>query len=179
MQAGKRAGKDLQAWAMAARYTYRTNSKLTLAVEGAAASGGSNQNRSYTFENALASNHPIYGLMDMQSWKNTQILSLYATYKPSPMMTVDLGYHRFGLRDAADAWYGSSGTVNSGLVDPTGRSGREVGQELDLQVAYNPTPKIGLLAGASVFNPGRFVRSIRGKNSTDLTWLFAQVSFRF
>jgi len=179
VQAGKRQGKDLQAWAVAARYTYRPDPKLSLAVEGAAASGGSNPNRSFTFENALASNHPIYGLMDMQSWKNTQILSLYATYKPSASWTVDLGYHRFGLRDAADAWYGSSGTVNGGLVDPTGRSGREVGQELDLQVAYNPTAKLGFLAGVSTFNPGRFVRSIRGANATDQTWLFAQVSFRF
>lgn len=179
VQAGKRQGKDLEAWATAVRYSYRTNAKLTLAVEGAAASGGSNKDKSFTFENALASNHPIYGLMDMQSWKNSQVLSFYATYRPTSAWTVDLGYHRFGLRDAADAWYGANGAQNGGFLDPTGRSGREVGQEFDLQVAYNPTAKLGFLAGASVFQPGRFIRSIRGQNATEQTWLFAQVSYKF
>ena len=179
IQGGTRQGKALEAWATAARYTYKTTLQLSVSLEGTVASGGSNGDRSFTFDNSLASNHPIYGTMDMQSWKNSQVLSLLANYKPRPDVSIDLGYHRFGLRDASDSWYGAGGSPNGGFTDPTGAKGREVGDEFDLQAGFNVTPKFNLAVGASAFRPGRFIRAFRGVNAKDQHWFFVQATYRY
>lgn len=171
--------KSLKAWATAARYTVRVAPNLSVAVEGSAASGGSNDRESFTFDNSLASNHALYGTMDVHGWKNSQALAILVNFKPRADISVDLGYHRFGLRDAADAWYSSGGAPNPGFVDPTGSKGRDVGQELDLQAGFTLTPRFTLTVGVSTFRPGAFIRAFRGANTTDQNWLFMQAIYRY
>lgn len=179
LQVGRRGGKDLRAWATAARYTYTASPKLSVALEGSMASGGNNATTTFAFDNALAGNHQLYGKMDLQDWKNSQVLSLFVHYRPRPDVLIEFGYHRFGLRDASDAWYGSGGLPNGGFVDPTGSKGRDVGDELDLQVDYSVNSKLSVMVGASVFRPGNFIRGFRGKDTTNQNWLFVQASYRY
>ena len=179
LQAGRRRGKDLRAWAVAGRFTYVWSPKLSTTLEGSLASGGGNRHETFAFDNALASNHPIYGTMDLQGWKNSQVMSFVLNYRPQRDVSLDFGYHRFGLRDASDAWYGSGGLPNGGFVDPTGSKGRDVGDEFDLQADFTINPKVSLMVGASTFRAGNFIRGFRGSDTTNQNWLFVQATYRY
>jgi len=179
LQAGRRRGKDLRAWAMAGRFTYVWSPKLSTTLEGSLSSGGGNRHETFAFDNALASNHPIYGTMDLQGWKNSQVMSFVVNFRPQSDVGVDLGYHRFGLRDASDAWYGAGGLPNGGFVDPTGSKGRDVGDEFDLQADFTINPKVSVMVGASTFRAGNFIRGFRGKDTANQNWLFVQATYRY
>ena len=179
LQSGHRRGKDLHAWALAGRYTYVWSPKLSVALEGSLASGGGNGHETFAFDNALAGNHQLYGTMDLQDWKNSQVLSLFVNYRPRQDVNVEFGYHRFGLRDASDAWYGAGGLPNGGFVDPTGSKGRDVGDEFDLQADFTINPKVSVMVGASTFRAGNFIRGFRGSDTTNQNWLFVQATYRY
>jgi len=80
-----------------------------------------------------------------------------------------------GLDKASDAWYWCSG--RPARQDPTGKAGRDLGQELDLVLSYKHSKHWHFMAGYCHFFPGSFLR--RTGRSPDADWLFFQTLYIF
>lgn len=181
-QAGRYFGKSHEAWAFYSAIEWRASLKASVSIELNAASGGSGA-KSRTFDNLYPGNHRLYGTMDLQSWRNMNGLALNGRFKGSSKLDLWLAAHLFSLRDPKDAWYSDNGNPNTrkgGIFrDPTGRSGRDVGREVDLDITFRLDPRSTLAGGIGLFQPGRFVRSVLGTGATRQLWGFVSASYKF
>lgn len=181
-QFGHSAGRRQEAWALHARVGRTLSSDVQAFVEANSASGGGDADVSRTFDNLYPTNHPYYGLMDMQGWRNMNELVAGLDFSVTKSLGLRISGHLFSLRDVSDTWYAASGAANRfpGKVyqDPTGRSGRDVGRELDLEANWTVNKDSVLSAGLGLFNPGRFVERVRG-SSDPQTWGYVSWSFRY
>jgi hypothetical protein len=182
LQGGRNAGRRHEAWAVHGRAAYDLSVRHSLFIEANAASGGGTGNVSRTFNNLFPTNHPFYGIMDLQGWKNMNELALGLDLKARNDLLVRASWHGFSLRDSSDAWYGAGGAPNrfagGTYVDPTGTSGRDVGNEIDLEAAWTVNKAFTLSGGVATFNPGTFVRKLSG-NGDRQYWGFLQAQYRF
>lgn len=182
-QVGHRAGRRKQAGAIDAIATLPVVPKLSFSVQGSVASGGGSGDTTNTFDQLYPSGHDRHGLLDMAGWQNLRDLGLSFRFDPTRATSVKLQFHSLGLDSARDAWYGAGGGPNrrpGGLfLDPTGASGRDLGQEYDLDVSHNLNPHQTVRAGLSLFKPGNFVRSFNGAETRDQLFGYVQFAYRF
>lgn len=182
LQFGDYGDRKQAAWALHAQAGYSIDEKTGVYVLGNAASGGGDSDTHRTFDTLYPTAHNLYGLADMVGWQNSRELSLGVTHRPRPNLTLRGAYHRFWLDDARDAWYNALGGVNGRVggpfVDPTGRSGRDLGSELDVEAIYGFRKNVTLSAGLAAFSPGRFVRRVGGGDAVQ-TFGYVQAQFRF
>lgn len=183
LQAGTAAGKDLDAWALHVLAARPIGKSTKLTIEANAASGGGNADSSRTFDGLLGSNHKFYGSMDLQSWRNMEELAVQVDHRFEHNVSGKISWRKLSLRDPRDAWYGASGGVNSGpngpYVDPTGSSGRDIGQEIDLELSHSPRKDMSMSAGFGLFIPGRFVRRENGGSASRQQWAYFMAQWRF
>lgn len=177
-QLGRRNDQKLQAWAAGSKWSYQADSKWRVYGELGLASGGGDADTIRTFDQIYASNHSRYGIMDMQGWRNMTGFTLGANFKPNSKLSLSFEFHKFGLWDSEDAWYGDGGSRNGSFVDPSGNSGRDVGQEFNLYGSYAIDGKSQLEAGVGLFQPGEFIKSFPGKRDQQL-WGYLQYRIRF
>ncbi|MCX7800446.1 MAG: alginate export family protein [Fimbriimonadales bacterium] len=182
VQTGHRERRDLRAWAARARAGKKIGKKTQAYVDAYVASGGSNQEESFTFDMVAGSIHNYMGQMDLQGWRNVQGVTFGLSQAVTERLNLCLEYSRFGLYDAKDAWYNAGGGVNRGsggpFVDPTGSRGRDVGQELDLFGTYKVDKNASVHFGLCVFQPGRFVKSFSPDSHTNQVWGYVGVTWR-
>jgi len=82
----------------------------------------------------------------------------------------------FKLQQERDALYNAGGAPI--LSDPTGASGSDVGQELDLMVKFLVSPRADLLFGYSHLFSGDFViNTLGGRGGED--FYYGQCSVKF
>ncbi|HWD37881.1 MAG TPA: alginate export family protein [Fimbriimonas sp.] len=182
LQFGNDNGKTQQAWAYHIRYTLPILPKTTASIEYNAASGGSTSDTNRTFDSLFPTNHDLYGLSDLSVWRNLNDLAFTVQTDAVKNLTLKGEYHIQSLRDASDGWYGSNGInprVGGSFVDPTGKSGRDLGNEVDLLGIYK-TKNLGTFqAGIAFFNPGDFIKSFTGHaNQQIYGFLQYQVLFK-
>lgn len=128
------------------------------------------------FENLFPTNHLHYGYADLVGLRNLHDFRLSASARPHPRLTVQADYHRFLLAARRGPWKNAGGRVLG--FDPTGVSGRDLGQEFDLTVSVPVWERhLFLLGGYSVFLPGRFAIRTRGPETHHFGYL--QTSVRF
>lgn len=182
VQAGHREQKDVRAWAARAKASKRVGRKTVAYVDAYVASGGSNRSETFTFDMVAGSIHNYMGQMDLQGWRNVQGITFGLANTLTNRLNLCLEYSRFGLFDARDAWYNSGGGVNRGsrgaFVDPSGRRGRDVGQEVDLFGLYKIDGNASIHFGLCVFQPGRFVKSFAPDSHGNQVWGYVGLTLR-
>jgi hypothetical protein len=182
-QFGRYENKDIDAFAGHARVDYKVLPQWTLFSEANVASGGSSATKYHNFNQLQAGNHWWYGQMDMQGWENMKHLEAGVNFAPDKRLAVGLQWHAFELYDAKSAWYGVSGAINEGpagnFVDPTGASGKDLGQEIDLSGTYELTRDLQLQFGLATFQPGGFVRAFNGADTVNQYWGYFGVTAKF
>ncbi len=126
------------------------------------------------FFNFFPTNHPHYGYMDYEGWRNIR--------SPYGGVAVTRGRHfaqakthRFALDEARGPWKDAAGNVLG--ADPAGDSGRSVGTEIDLTYRFSWMEKAALEGGLSRFSPGRFARRRRGADPS--LWAYVMVTIGF
>lgn len=183
VQAGHTPSKRLSAWAFHGGAGYAFTKATKGFVEFNAASGGGNADTSYTFDNLLPTNHKFYGSMDLQSWRNMNEIAFGVEHQCNTKLNLKASWHSFSLRDPSDGWYGAGGGVNQGpngaYLDATGMSGRNLGSEIDLDVAYKYNPRTTVSAGFGLFSPGSFVKSRNGGQADAQEWAYVMLQIRF
>ncbi len=179
LQRGDRAGDPVRAYFTAARAGLGVSHRWKPRVWGEmiVASGDPDprDGEANRWDPYYWNSHSAQGSLDLFGRANDVCTSVGAEVQPVPAVRVQSEFVHLSLVRARDGWYDDAGTILR--VDPTGRSGREVGIEHDLTVRWDARPGIGLLAGWSHFAPGAFVRRTGGAPRTD--WAFAQMTATF
>ena len=110
-----------------------------------------------TFDQLYPTPHDKYGLADQFGWKNIHHLRTGLEARLHPKLSLAGGYHSFWLASATDALY----TAGSGVLAriPVGAPDRHVGQELDIQATFTPSPRLQIHGGYAHIFTGAFLKA--------------------
>ena len=129
-----------------------------------------------TFNQLFPLGHKYLGWMDIVGRQNIEDWNFQLTLTPHPTLEFILWWHIFHLQQARDALYDAGGTAIR--QDPTGASGRDVGNEADLAVRWTFRPRADVLFGYSHLFPGRFLLDTPG-GASGRDFYYTQFSLRF
>lgn len=178
-QFGHRGDDSHSARALAAKFykTVEETHQVRLGFEYDVATGDRDprDGRSGEFFNLFPTNHPHYGYADLMGWRNMQDFRPMFTVSPARRVKFDLDYHRLYLLEERGPWKSAGGAVLG--LDPAGRSGTHVGDELDLTLAFPLHKHLKILSGYSLFFPGEFARKTRGEDKQHFFYLQTLVDF--
>ncbi len=181
LQVGSRGNQDLFAQAATAGVGYRFPdvawtphvwAYYDFASGDSEAGTGGTAN---TFNQLFPFGHYYLGFLDQVGRQNIQDLNLHLNYYPTRWVTGVIQYHRYWLAEAQDALYNAGGRVVR--QDPTGRAGRDVGQEIDVFWNIHVTAHQDLWVGYSKLFAGDFIERTGSSDSPELFYL--QYSFRW
>jgi hypothetical protein len=183
-QVGSEGSKELKAWAGYTRLTTQIRPRLSGYLEADIASGGQSANVASNFTNPAGTKHLSNGIEDVQGWSNMEELAAQVGYQIPRGSLIELSYHRFWLYSAEDAWYNKNDLVNSSgatkFYDPSGKYGRDVGQEVDLDSSWSVEKSTVFSIGAAAFVPGSFVKSFLPAGQVrNQYWFYSQLNIRF
>lgn len=137
-----------------------------------------NSGRYTTFNQLFPFGHYYLGWIDVVGRQNIRDLNFHLYLYPANWVTVWAQYHCFQLDAARDALYNAAGTAIR--RDPTGRAGRDVGQEMDWVVSFHLSPHSDLLTGYSRLWGGGFLeRTANRGRAADADLFYVQYSFRW
>lgn len=180
-QLGRTAGLDHSAYALHSGLTLPAFGPTTAKIEFNLSSGGRSANHVRTFDDLYPSTHGQFGYVDTTTWRNTQEFAVKTTTKVAKDWSFDANYHNFQLFDAADGFYSTSGLnkgINGNFIDPTGQSGRKLGNELDFQLTHKFKNGEFLFA-YNIFQPGSFIRNLNGGVADNRTYFYTRLSVKF
>ncbi len=179
VQRGTRANDDVSAWFGVGRVTVDLHSawKSKLTFEHMRASGDRvpNDGKFERFDPVYWGGHGYQGALDIAGESNLADWCAGVVSQPVGAWTVQAELHSFSLMQARDYWVDDAGTTlrrNTG-----GTAGRRLGHELDASVKWDARSKASVLAGASRFWAGPFVRDTGG--GADLVWGYLQLTVAF
>lgn len=110
-----------------------------------------------TFDQLYPTPHDKYGLADQVGWKNIHHLRTGLEARLHPKLALAGGYHSFWLASATDALYSAGSAVLARI--PAGAPDRHVGQELDIQATFTPSPRLQLHGGYAHIFTGAFLKA--------------------
>ena len=99
----------------------------------------------------------FYGYLNLFFWANLRDAEIDLRATPRPWLSLFAEFHHFNLDEATDAWYTTG--LKVARRDPTGRSGTDSGNEVDVRFTATPWKHIELMAGLGRFFPGGFIRN--------------------
>jgi hypothetical protein len=126
-----------------------------------------------TFNQLFPFGHYYFGWLDYVARMNIQDWNFHLNLYPTKWITFNTQYHVFMLDSAHDALYSAGGAVLR--YDPTGRAGRDIGQELDFILNFHLTPRQDILAAYGHLFEGRFLRATGPGTSAETFWLMYNV----
>src|SRR5262249_30471140 len=137
---------------------YRMNPTLWMYYDYASGTQDPTVNgTSQTFNQLFPFGHYYFGYLDFVGRQNIHDINLQASLNPAPFLTVWFQYHHFALVSARDSLYNSAGAPIR--TDPTGASGRDVGDEFDFATNMHINRHNDFLFGFSYLVPGTFLQN--------------------
>ena len=130
--------------------------------------------RSGTFDQIYPTPHEKTGLADQIGWQNIRHVATGLEVNPWRKLILRTTAHDWHLAQARDGIY----LVNGTLVfrDPTGRTGKHIGEEVDATATYTVGPHIVGVGVGHLF-PGEFLSHFsQGKS---LNYFYLNVGYRF
>jgi Alginate export len=107
------------------------------------------------FDTMYPTAHDRLGITDQFGWQNIVSWRSGATIIPHRRWSVTAQYLNLWLASATDAAYNSSGGVI--LRDPTGKSGKHLGQEVDVYTWYEVNREVHIGTGIGHLQAGEFI----------------------
>jgi hypothetical protein len=118
-----------------------------------------------TFDTMYPTAHDRFGISDQFGWQNIEAGRAGITIEPRRRWTVTAQYLHFWLASATDALYNTSGAAI--VRDATGRSGRDIGGEVDAYTWYELNRHVNIGVGVGHILPGNFLENAtKGPNYT-------------
>lgn len=151
--------------------------KVTLLGNLASGDDEPGDGKSNTFSPLYGSSHYAYGIIDFTRLQNLREVALTGSIDPTEKLRVQSGLHKFWLDSPTDAWYTALGNPGSFGRDVDGKSGRELGEEIDLTFTYKYSKCLSFETGAAHFFPGEFAKN-KGKDD-GANFFFFQTYFKF
>jgi hypothetical protein len=128
-----------------------------------------------TFDQLYPTGHDKLGLADQVGWKNIHGARGGVEIKPTAKWQLAGSYHSWWLASATDGLYGASGALVT--RSPTGTAGRQVGQEVDAQLAYAYSPQLQIGAGYAHLIPGEFLNNMTPGHSYNYPYVMVTYVF--
>lgn len=128
-----------------------------------------------TFDGLFGAIDSMYGWMNIFAWQNLRDYQATLNMQPTDKTQLMLEWHYFQQDAAQDAWYYSNGRPQR--QDPSGASGRDLGDEIDFIAHYHWSDHVHFRTGYSHFFPGGFIR--RTGPSPQANWVYFQVTYEF
>lgn len=184
-QWGKWAGDTVQAWAWTidAGYTfdqYACEPRIGAAFDWASGDENPFDGKVGTFNQLFPFGHYYLGWMDLIGRQNINAVNVNLTAWAVPKkVKTAIYYHTFWLNAERDFLYNAGGGPT--LRDASGRAGEQVGQELDLTVAWKLDRHSNLLFGYSHFWNNSFVHGVLGPvpGDDDPDLFYVQYQYKF
>lgn len=122
--------------------------------------------------------HYYNGAIDLVGNENNHDLNFHLYLYPTKWLTANVQFHNFWLANGKDALY------NKGLTayrfDPTGRSGKHIGEELDFVFNFHLSKHADVLTGYSYLWGGEFLKNTASKtNAVDSGLYYLQFSYKW
>ncbi len=157
----------------------------------ASGDGDPSDNTVGTFNQYFPLGHKYFGYMDIVARQNIQDWNILTTVQASDRVTLTAWFHAFQLQSDTDALYNAAGVPI--YQDPTGNSGGDIGQEIDLLMQWYILPRTDLWFGYSHFFAGDYFSSpgiqaagvpaggiaSNGANGHDADFFYTQLSVQF
>ncbi len=122
-----------------------------------------------TFNQQFPFGHYYLGWIDLVGRQNIHDVNAHLYLYPTPWVTLWFQYHHFELASSRDALFNAGGV--SMRRDPTGMSGSEVGNELDVVVNLHVGQRSDILIGYSRLFEGDFLRNTGVTETPDLFYV--------
>lgn len=180
-QWGRWAGDTVQAWSWTIDGGYSfpdVTWKPRLGVGFDYATGDNNPgDRSVgTYDQGFPFSHFYLGFLDLVARQNIMALNVNVSAWPVPKkVKAKMTFHTFWLAEKDDALYNAPGFAVR--RDRAGNSGREIGHELDLTLAWKLDVHSSVLLGYSHFWDSDFIQQTGPSENADL--FYVQYGFKF
>ena len=178
-QTGHRGPDDHRAFALAGsvgKYFKSARSPhFGFEYDFATGDGNLQDEKSREFIDLFPNNHIHYGYMDLLGWRNMHDFRLNFGFDPTSKLSFDADYHKFLLHKGDGRWSSASGSTLG--FDPSGSSGRDIGQELDFTVRFPYKDHIKFMAGYSLFLPGEFAKGTRSSDLSHFSYIQTRINF--
>ena len=115
------------------------------------------------------------GWIDRVGRQNIHDFNVQLALHPQPWATFTTQYHKFYLANRYDYLYNAAGVATA--RDATGRSGTNVGDEIDVRLNIHIDRHQDVLVGYSKLFAGDFLKATKPGVSPDL--FYVQYNFRF
>jgi len=160
VERGSAGPNDIQAWATTTGlgYTVRRlgwKPRFFAAYDYASGDRNPNDGRHGTFDTMYPTAHDRFGIIDQFGWQNIVAWRGGITIAPHRRWSITAQYLDLWLASGTDAAYNSSGEMI--LRDPTGRSGKHLGNEVDIYTWYEINREIHIGGGVGHLFPGEFI----------------------
>ncbi|MDY6861511.1 MAG: alginate export family protein [Thermodesulfobacteriota bacterium] len=177
-QRGDFAHDDIKAYGYHLLLAYnfkKMRIKPRISIEYSFGSGDSDPNDGdhETFDGAFGARDKMYGRMNLFHWKNIEDAQVNLEIKPNKWFYLNVGFHKFWLAEDKDAWYLNQKKYR----DKAGRSGDEVGKELDIIARFNLPRKNQIQVGFGHFWPDEFAEEKASHKQAN--WVFFQWMYQF
>ena len=133
-----------------------------------------------TFNSLYPFGHYYLGWADIVGRQNIQDVNAHLYFYPAKWLTLNTQFHHFQLANKRDALYNAAGNVSR--FDPTGRAGRDVGQELDVIANFHVSKHADILLGYAHLYAGDFIKKtapVSQKDGFDTSLFFLQANYRW
>jgi hypothetical protein len=121
-----------------------------------------------TFDTMYPTAHDRFGIMDQFAWQNIVAVRSGVTVEPHRRWSVTGQYLDFWLASESDALYNSSGIVV--WRDLNGRSGRHIGEEIDVYSWYELNRHVNIGGGFGHIFPGGFLANAKAVPTYNYTY---------
>lgn len=160
LERGTAGSNNIQAWATTTGMGYTARSlswkpRLFAAYDYASGDKNFTDGRHGTFDTMYPTAHDRFGITDQFGWQNIVAWRSGAIITPHRRWSITAQYLDLWLASRTDAAYNSSGGMI--LRDPTGRSGKHLGKELDAYAWYEINREVHIGGGVGHFFPGEFI----------------------
>jgi|GEM_PF-1622157 hypothetical protein len=149
--------------------------KLTLLGNLATGDRKPGDDENNRFNPLFGASHYGYGVIDFFRLSNIREVALQYDVQPHEKLKVRAEYHHFWLDSRTDAWGSPIGLVFG--RDPSGQSGRDAGDELDLVFTVKHSKRWQSELGLAYFLPGNFAKK-QGRDD-GARFLFLQTIYKF
>ncbi|MGE3608300.1 MAG: alginate export family protein [Bacteriovoracaceae bacterium] len=129
---------------------------------------------SKNYDQLFPTAHKFLGYADQFSRRNIKSYVAHLSTKPNEKVTFFADYHIFQRNNNGYGAYNFGGSS----VGTVGNS-RDIGNELDLVVAYDFTKTVQVSYGYSWVNAGKYIKDQNSKNNAQTHWSFLQLLVRF
>ncbi len=180
-QWGHWAGDTVQAWSWTFNGGYTLadvawKPRLGAGVDWASGDENPRDGKVGTFDQLFPLGHKYFGFMDLIGRQNVTAVNVNLSAWPvAKKVKTAIAYHTFWLNARKDAVYNAGG--RPGRRDVFGRSGREIGHEVDLTVLWKLNAHAALLFGYSHFWDSDVI--IQTGVSEDADLIYVQYGYKF